>query len=87
MVAEIKETHGRVNALVLNAGMSGPASLEEMTPDHFDRHSAVNVRTAMLAIRTKAAVASHYAVPCCGIKNATPANFRPATPVYARLAA
>lgn len=51
VVAEIQETHGRVDALVLNAGMSEPASLEEVTPDHFDRHFAVNVRGAMLGLQ------------------------------------
>ena len=44
VVATVREAHGRIDALVLNAGMSEPATLIDQTPEHFDRHFAVNVR-------------------------------------------
>jgi len=51
VVSVIRETHGRVDALVLNAGISEPASLPEVTADHFDRHFAVNVRGALYGLQ------------------------------------
>ncbi|MBE7219573.1 MAG: SDR family NAD(P)-dependent oxidoreductase, partial [Caulobacteraceae bacterium] len=46
-VAIVREAHGRIDALVLNAGISEPATIEESTDDHFDRHFALNVRGAV----------------------------------------
>lgn len=51
VIFAIRETHGRVDALVLNAGISEPASLQEATADHFDRHFAVNVRGALYGLQ------------------------------------
>jgi NAD(P)-dependent dehydrogenase (short-subunit alcohol dehydrogenase family) len=42
-VDTIYEAHGRIDALVLNAGFSEPAGLTDTTPDLFDRHFHVNV--------------------------------------------
>jgi len=44
VVAAVKDAHGRVDLLVLNAGLSEPAAIADQTPEHFDRHFAVNVR-------------------------------------------
>ena len=44
VVSTVREAHGRIDALVLNAGMSEPATLARETPEQFDRHFAVNVR-------------------------------------------
>jgi NAD(P)-dependent dehydrogenase (short-subunit alcohol dehydrogenase family) len=51
VVATVRETHGRVDALVLNAGISEPATLRDGTPEHFDRHFAVNVRGAVFGLQ------------------------------------
>jgi NAD(P)-dependent dehydrogenase (short-subunit alcohol dehydrogenase family) len=51
VVATVRETHGRIDALVLNAGISEPATLRDGTPEHFDRHFAVNVRGAVFALQ------------------------------------
>lgn len=51
VVATIQEAHGGIDALVLNAGMSEPAALGEVTPEHFDRHFAVNVRSAVFGLQ------------------------------------
>lgn len=51
VVKTIAEAHGRIDALVLNAGMSEPASLGEVTADHFDRLFSVNVRGPLLALQ------------------------------------
>jgi NAD(P)-dependent dehydrogenase (short-subunit alcohol dehydrogenase family) len=48
-VAAVRDTHGRIDALVLNAGISEPALLAEETPEHVDRHFLVNVRGPVLA--------------------------------------
>jgi NAD(P)-dependent dehydrogenase (short-subunit alcohol dehydrogenase family) len=51
VVAMVRETHGRIDALVLNAGLSEPATLRDGTPEHFDRHFAVNVRGALFGLQ------------------------------------
>ncbi|RYF07079.1 MAG: SDR family oxidoreductase [Oxalobacteraceae bacterium] len=51
VVREAQRLHGRIDALVLNAGLSEPATLPEETAEHFDRHFAVNVRGAMFGIQ------------------------------------
>ncbi|AWB23109.1 3-oxoacyl-ACP reductase [Methylobacterium currus] len=51
VVATVRETHGRIDALVLNAGISEPATLRDETPEHFDRHFAVNVRGAVFGLQ------------------------------------
>ncbi|RUP21351.1 SDR family oxidoreductase [Methylobacterium sp.] len=51
VVATVRETHGRIDALVLNAGISEPATLRNGTPEHFDRHFAVNVRGAVFGLQ------------------------------------
>jgi NAD(P)-dependent dehydrogenase (short-subunit alcohol dehydrogenase family) len=48
-VAAVRDAHGRIDALVLNAGISEPALLIEETPEHVDRHFLVNVRGPVLA--------------------------------------
>lgn len=88
-VTEIQGMHSRVDALVLNAGMSEPASLEEETASHFDRHFAVNVRSAMLglhatlkilrdgsAVVLMGSVASSIGLPNYGTYAATKAALR-----------
>jgi NAD(P)-dependent dehydrogenase (short-subunit alcohol dehydrogenase family) len=51
VMATVRQTHVHLDALVLNAGMSEPASLGDMTADHFDRHFAVNVGSAVHGLR------------------------------------
>ena len=48
-VAAVREAHGRIDALVLNAGISEPAMLTEEAPEHVDQHFLVNVRGPVLA--------------------------------------
>lgn len=51
VVEAVREAHGRIDALVLNVGISEPASLVQETTEHFDRHFAVNVRSQMLGLQ------------------------------------
>ncbi len=51
VVATVREMHGRIDALVLNAGLSEPATLRDETLEHFDRHFAVNVRGTVLGVQ------------------------------------
>ena len=51
VVATVRDAHGRIDALVLNAGMSEPATLVNETPEHFDRHFAVNVRGPVFGLQ------------------------------------
>jgi NAD(P)-dependent dehydrogenase (short-subunit alcohol dehydrogenase family) len=51
IVAAARDAHGRIDALVLNAGISEPATLIDETPEHFDRHFAVNVRGAVFGLQ------------------------------------
>ena len=47
----LRQERGRVDALVLNAGISEPATLADETPGHFDRHFAINVRGAVFGMQ------------------------------------
>ncbi|SFR96721.1 SDR family NAD(P)-dependent oxidoreductase [Sphingomonas jatrophae] len=58
VVAEARRLHGRVDALVLNAGLSEPATIAEESAEHFDRHFAVNVRSALFGIQAALPVLS-----------------------------
>jgi NAD(P)-dependent dehydrogenase (short-subunit alcohol dehydrogenase family) len=58
VVREVQRLHGRIDALVLNAGLSEPATLIEETAEHFDRHFAVNVRGALFGIQAALPVLS-----------------------------
>lgn len=54
-IAQVSRTEGRIDALVLNAGISEFAPLESISRDHVDRHFAVNVRGAVLALKSATA--------------------------------
>ncbi|HYM47690.1 MAG TPA: SDR family NAD(P)-dependent oxidoreductase, partial [Burkholderiaceae bacterium] len=43
MVVEVKQTHGRIDALVNNAGITLDARLQKMTDEQFDQVIAVNL--------------------------------------------
>ncbi|MGF9566028.1 SDR family oxidoreductase [Neorhizobium sp. JUb45] len=50
-VEKVREAHGRIDALVLNAGLSEPSQIAEITPEHFDRHFDVNVRGMVFGLQ------------------------------------
>ena len=50
-VAAANSAHGRIDALVLNAGIGEAAALADETPEHFDRLFAVNVRGAVFGLQ------------------------------------
>lgn len=52
VIAQVLQAQGRIDALVLNAGISEFAPLETTSSDHFDRHFAINVRSAVLALQS-----------------------------------
>jgi NAD(P)-dependent dehydrogenase (short-subunit alcohol dehydrogenase family) len=89
VVEAIIASHGRIDALVLNAGLSEPAALDEVTEDHFDRHFSVNVRGSVLGLQAAlpaigdggsvvlvGSVAGSMAVPSYGTYAATKAALR-----------
>jgi NAD(P)-dependent dehydrogenase (short-subunit alcohol dehydrogenase family) len=50
-IATVRDAHGRIDALVVNAGISEPALLSDETPEHFERNFLVNVRSSVLALQ------------------------------------
>ncbi|WP_420144586.1 SDR family NAD(P)-dependent oxidoreductase [Sphingobium sp.] len=52
VMSMVQDVHGPIDALVLNAGISEPTSLADITTDHFDRHFAVNVRGAVCGLKS-----------------------------------
>lgn len=52
VMSTVQDVHGPIDALVLNAGISEPASLADITTDHFGRHFAVNVRGAVYGLKS-----------------------------------
>lgn len=51
VVQQVQRAHGRIDALVLSAGMSEPARLTEETVDHVERHFVVNVQSAVFGLQ------------------------------------
>ncbi|WP_183824213.1 SDR family NAD(P)-dependent oxidoreductase [Rhizobium sp. BK377] len=47
----VRKAFGRIDALVLNAGLSEPAQIADITPEHFDRHFGVNVRGMVFGLQ------------------------------------
>jgi NAD(P)-dependent dehydrogenase (short-subunit alcohol dehydrogenase family) len=41
----------RIDVLVVNAGMSEPCRIDEISEDHFDRHIGLNVRSLVFAVQ------------------------------------
>lgn len=89
VVETISAAHGRIDALVLNAGFSEPAGLADQTPEFFDRHFSVNVGSAVFGLQAAApimprggsvvligSVAGSSAVPNFGTYAATKAALR-----------
>jgi len=50
-VEKVRKACGRIDALVLNAGLSEPAQISDITPEHFDRHFDVNVRGMVFGLQ------------------------------------
>ncbi|WP_337269588.1 SDR family NAD(P)-dependent oxidoreductase [Oryzifoliimicrobium ureilyticus] len=50
-VRTVQKASGRIDALVLNAGLSEPAQIADITPEHFDRHFDVNVRGMVFGLQ------------------------------------
>lgn len=51
VVKQVHDRYGRIDALLLNAGLSEPATIADETAAHFDRHFNVNVRAALFGIQ------------------------------------
>jgi NAD(P)-dependent dehydrogenase (short-subunit alcohol dehydrogenase family) len=51
VVTAVTDAHGRLDLLVLNAGLSEPAAIADQSVEHFDRHFAVNVRGMVLGLK------------------------------------
>ncbi|MGA1803961.1 SDR family NAD(P)-dependent oxidoreductase [Rhizobium sp. HT1-10] len=51
VVEQVRKAYGRIDALVLNAGISEPSQIAEITPEHFDRHFDVNVRGMVFGLQ------------------------------------
>lgn len=50
-VETIRAEAGHIDVLVLNAGISEPSRIDEITEDHFDRHFDLNVRALLFAMQ------------------------------------
>jgi NAD(P)-dependent dehydrogenase (short-subunit alcohol dehydrogenase family) len=50
-VMNVVSAAGRIDTLVFNAAIAQPADLLASSPDHFDRHFALNVRGPLLALQ------------------------------------
>ncbi|MGE7370416.1 SDR family NAD(P)-dependent oxidoreductase [Neorhizobium sp. NPDC001467] len=51
VIEHIRSKEGRIDILVVNAGLSEYAPLEEISDDHFDRAFGLNVRSLVLAVQ------------------------------------
>lgn len=55
-IGAVHSAEGNIDALVFNVGISEFAPLEGLSGDHFDRHFSINVRSAVLALKSAAAI-------------------------------
>lgn len=51
LAATIRNSHGRLDSLVVNSGVAEPAALTEITPAHFDKIFDINVRAALFTVQ------------------------------------
>lgn len=52
LVARLRDESGHLDTLVVNAGMSEPALLGDISREHFDRHFGLNVRALLFSVQT-----------------------------------
>jgi NAD(P)-dependent dehydrogenase (short-subunit alcohol dehydrogenase family) len=50
-ITTVRSERGRIDALVVSAGISEPALLSDETAEHFERHFLVNVRSSVLGLQ------------------------------------
>ena len=51
LFTQIKDTHGRLDVLFLNAGVAAFAPISELTPEEFDRQYNINVKGPLFALQ------------------------------------
>ncbi|MEG3191593.1 SDR family oxidoreductase [Lysobacter sp. D1-1-M9] len=89
LATRLRDEAGHLDILVVSAGLSEPALLEEVTEDHFDRHFDLNVRALLFATQTfvplmragssivlVGSIAGSKGVPARGVYSATKAAVR-----------
>lgn len=59
VIETIRSEHGRLDALVLNAGMTEAASIADETHEHFDRLFSVNVRAQLFGLQAALPIIPH----------------------------
>lgn len=52
MIDAIREIHGRVDVLMVNAGVGGFSPVREVTPEFWDQVHSINLRGAFFAVQT-----------------------------------
>jgi NAD(P)-dependent dehydrogenase (short-subunit alcohol dehydrogenase family) len=89
LARELRDQADQLDILVVSAGLSEPALLEEVTADHFDRHFNLNVRALLFATQTfvplmragssivlLGSIAGSKGVPARGVYSATKSAVR-----------
>ncbi|WP_411818623.1 SDR family NAD(P)-dependent oxidoreductase [Hyphococcus sp. DH-69] len=51
VVSDIQKKHRKIDALILNAGVSEPLALDDFSLQHFDHHFTTNVRNHVFALK------------------------------------
>lgn len=88
-IAAVTAERGRIDVLVINAGLSEPATIEEIGEDHFDRHVRLNLRAPVFALQAAlpamprggsvvliGSIAGSIGTPAYGVYAATKAGLR-----------
>ena len=50
-LASVQAQRGRIDTLVINAGIAEPAMIDDIDEDHFDRHVRLNLRAPVFALQ------------------------------------
>jgi NAD(P)-dependent dehydrogenase (short-subunit alcohol dehydrogenase family) len=89
LFAEIKERHGRIDVLFVNAGIGEFATIDKVTEEHFDKTFDVNVKGVVFTVQKalplipnggtivlNASIVSVKGMPAFGVYSATKAAVR-----------
>jgi NAD(P)-dependent dehydrogenase (short-subunit alcohol dehydrogenase family) len=89
LFAEIKERHGRLDVLFVNAGIFEFATLDQVTEEHFDKNFDINVKGVVFTVQKalplipnggtivlNASIVSIKGMPAFGVYSATKAAVR-----------